>query len=337
MTNFRSAPRILDFVNGVFDTVFDAAQDEPWEVGNAPLVPRPEPADDALPGQVLYLATPELAAKSDEEAAGAAGSDGDEDDSADAKATIQEARAVANLLLSRLGAGGFRGTAVLLGSNDAIDLFQEVLRDAGIPAVLDGGVSFYRREETAAVVAALRAVDDPSDSVATVAALKSFLFGLTDVEILDASEAGTLFDEPATAPAEGPAAAALTFLGSLRARRLSRPLAETLLDLLTTRRVLAAVENGAVVNGLQASANLDRLLDLTRALDAEGLPFREAVARLGLRLEEKVPEPRAFEEDDDAVRLLTLHKAKGLEFDTVVVAGLGFRDREKVASRRSLL
>ncbi|MBK6403625.1 MAG: PD-(D/E)XK nuclease family protein [Holophagales bacterium] len=187
-----------------------------------------------------------------------------------------------------------------------------------------------------AVVAALRAVDDPSDSVATVAALKSFLFGLTDVELLDASEAGTRFDEPATAPAEGPVAAALACLGSLRARRLHRPLAETLLDLLTTRRVLAAVENGAVVNGLQASANLDRLLVLARALDAEGLPFREAVARLGLRLEEKVPEPRAFEEDDDAVRLLTLHKAKGLEFDTVVVAGLGFRDREKVASRRSL-
>ncbi|MBK9375832.1 MAG: UvrD-helicase domain-containing protein [Holophagales bacterium] len=336
VTNFRSAPRILDFVNGIFDTVFEGAQDEPWEVANAPLVPRPEPVDDARPGQVLYLATPELPAKSDEEAPGAAGNDGDEDDSADAKATIQEARAVANLLLSRFSAGGYRGAAVLLGSNDAIDLFQDVFRDAGIPAVLDGGVSFYRREETAAVVAALRAVDDPSDSVATVAALKSFLFGLTDVELLDASEAGTRFDEPATAPAEGPVAAALACLGSLRARRLHRPLAETLLDLLTTRRVLAAVENGAVVNGLQASANLDRLLVLARALDAEGLPFREAVARLGLRLEEKVPEPRAFEEDDDAVRLLTLHKAKGLEFDTVVVAGLGFRDREKVASRRSL-
>ncbi len=336
VTNFRSAPRILDFVNGVFDTVFEGAKDEPWEVGNAPLVPRPEPGDDAMPGQVLYLATPELPAQSDEEAPGAAGNDGDEDDSADAKATIQEARAVANLLLSRFSGGGFRGTAVLLGSNDAIDLFQEVFRDAGIPAVLDGGVSFYRREETAAVVAALRAIDDPSDSVATVAALKSFLFGLTDVELLDASEAGTLFDEPGTAPSEGPVAAALAFLGSLRARRLARPLAETLLDLLATRRVLAAVENGAVVNGLQASANLDRLLVLARALDAEGLPFREAVARLGLRLEEKVPEPRAFEEDDDAVRLLTLHKAKGLEFDTVVVAGLGFRDREKVAARRSL-
>ncbi len=336
VTNFRSAPRILDFVNGVFDTVFDSAPDEPWEVGNAPLVPRPEADDGATPGQVLYLATPDLPARNDEEASEAAGSSDEEDEAADAKATILEARAVANLLLSRFSAGGFRGTAVLLGSNDAIDLFQEVFRDAGIPAVLDGGVSFYRREETAAVVAALRAVDDPSDSVATVAALKSFLFGLTDVELLDASEAGARFDEPETVLPDGPVGEALSYLASLRASRLSRPLTETLLDLLSARQALAAVENGAVVNGLQASANLDRLLVLARALDAEGLPFREAVARLGLRLEEKVPEPRAFEEDDDAVRLLTLHKAKGLEFDTVVVAGLGFRDREKVAARRSL-
>ncbi len=341
VTNFRSAPRILDFVNAVFDTVFDGAPDEPWEVGNAPLVPRPETEDAAAPGQVLYLATPDLATpdlreRAAEETPAAHANTGDEDDAADAQATVLEARAVANLLLSRFSAGGFRGTAVLLGSNDAIDLFQEVFRDAGIPAVLDGGVSFYRREETAAVVAALRAVDDPSDSVSTVAALKSFLFGLTDIELLDASEAGTRFDDPATAPSDGPVAEALAFLASLRTRRLSRPLAETLLDLLTARQALAAVENGAVVNGLQASANLDRLLVLARALDAEGLPFRKAVARLGLRLEEKVPEPRAFEEDDDAVRLLTLHKAKGLEFDTVVVAGLGFRDREKVAARRSL-
>ena len=50
-----------------------------------------------------------------------------------------------------------------------------------------------------------------------------------------------------------------------------------------------------------------------------------------------VAEPRAFEEDEDAVRLMTLHKSKGLEFDTVVVASLGFRDRERSASRRTLV
>jgi len=337
VTNFRSAPRILSFVNALFSRAFDGSPDEPWEVENAPLVPRPEAAADPDAGEVVYLAAPPVPAPRDDEEEGPEdGGDGG-DEAADAHATVQEARAVANLLRSRFASGGYRGVAVLLGSNDAIDTFQDVFREAGIPAVLDGGVSFYRREETAAVVAALRAVDDPSDGISTVAALKSFLFGLTDVELLDAAETGTRFDDPATAPALGPVAECLAFLSGLRSRRLERPLAETLLELLSTRRAFAAVESGAVVNPLQASANLERLLVLARSLDAEGLPFREAVARLSLRLEERTAEPRAFEEDEDAVRLLTLHKSKGLEFETVVVAGLGFRDRERAASGRSLL
>jgi len=338
VTNFRSSPRILDFANGLFESVFEPAPGAPWEVAHAAFAPDPEKLARPDYGRVLFLAAPEVPDLHDggEDGRSAAEADGG-DDGLDAEVKLQEARAVANLLLSRFSEGGFRGTAVLLGSNDAIDLYQEVFREAGIPAVLEGGVSFYRREETAAVVAALRAIDDPADSISTVAALKSFLFGLTDVELLDASEAGTLFDDPSTAPADGPVGEALGALAALRARRHARPLAETLLDLLSSSSALAAVENGAVVNPLQAAANLDRLLVLARALDAEGLPFREAVARLALRLEEKVSEPRAFEEDEDAVRLMTLHKAKGLEFDTVVVASLGFRDRERTAGRRTLV
>jgi ATP-dependent helicase/nuclease subunit A len=336
VTNFRSAPRILSFVNALFSRAFDGAPDEPWEVENAPLVPGPEAAADPDAGEVIYLAAPPVPETHDDEAEEEAPEDGSDED-ADARATVQEARAVANLLRSRFAAGGYRDVAVLLGSNDAIDTFQDVFREAGIPAVLDGGVSFYRREETAAVVAALRTVDDPSDGISTVAALKSFLFGLTDVELLDAAEAGARFDDPATAPASGPVAESFAFLSSLRSRRLERPLAETLLELLSARRAFAAVENGAVVNPLQASANLERLLVLARELDAEGLPFREAVARLSLRLGERTAEPRAFEEDEDAVRLLTLHKSKGLEFDTVVVASLGFRDRVRAAPRKQLL
>lgn len=337
VTNFRSAPRIVSFVNALFERAFDGAPDEPWEVTHAPLVPGPATAADPDAGEVIFLAAAPVTDARGDDAGTEETEEEDEDAAADAHATIQEARAVANLLRSRFSGIGYRGVAVLLGSNDAIDTFQDVFRDAGIPAVLDGGVSFYRREETAAVVAALRSVDDPSDGISTVAALKSFLFGLTDVELLDAAEAGIRFDDPATAPASGPVGEALAHLSSLRSRRHARPVAETLLELLSARRAFAAVENGAVVNPLQASANLERLLVLARELDAEGLPVGEAVARLSLRLEERTAEPRAFEEDEDAVRLLTLHKSKGLEFDTVVVASLGFRDRERAGTNQKLL
>ena len=197
---------------------------------------------------------------------------------------------------------------------------RSVFREAGIPAVLDGGVSFYRREETAAVVAALRAVDDPSDGIATVAALKSFLFGLTDVELLDAAESGARLDDPATRA--GPWARRRSALVPLLAPRAPARAPSRRDAPRPPRRAprLRRRRNGAVVNPLQAAANLERLLVLARALDAEGLPFREAVSRLASRLEGGPAEPRAFEEKDDAVRLLTLHKSKGLEFDIVVVA-----------------
>ena len=76
--------------------------------------------------------------------------------------------------------------AVIVHRNDAIDRLQEALSEAGIPAILEGGRSFYKREETAAVAAALRAIDDPGDGVAVVATIKSFLFGLSDVDLLEA-------------------------------------------------------------------------------------------------------------------------------------------------------
>ena len=77
---------------------------------------------------------------------------------------------------------------------------------------------------------------------------------------------------------------------------------------------------------MQGLANLERLLAFARDLDREGLSFREAVARLVRRTREDAPEPGAFTEETDAVRLMTLHRAKGLEFDVVVLADLGVRE-----------
>ncbi len=326
-TNFRSTETILQFVNRVTEPIFQAGPATPWDVSFAPLHP-PKSVPSAVPPRVLYLAPPPL----DELVAEAESEEGNADGAArgqDAEVLERlEAHAVANLIRERFANGRvpLSDIAVLVARNETIDTYQEVFRAAGISAALEGGQSFYRREETAAAIAALRCLDDPGDGVATVATLKSFLFAHDDRELLAAAEAGLRFDDWWTVPRDSPLFASFELLSELHQRRHERPVAETLGALFHRRAARLSLSTGAVVNGAQGLANLSRLLVFARALDAQGLSFREAVARLSRRLADSLAEPRAFEEDEAAVRLITVHKAKGLEFRVVILAGLGLKD-----------
>lgn len=314
-SNFRSTKPLLDFVNEVGPHLLPPPKGRNYAIGYAPL----DPSDRTRPGDgpaVFFLLPPPP------------GSGADAPENADdLPIRRQEARAVANLLLDRFSRREkpWSRIAVLVPRNDTVPLLEDALGEAGIPFVLEGGKSFYRREEVAAAVQALRAIDDPSDGIAVVAALKSVLFGVSDRLLLDAAEAGARFDDPATIEESSPLFPAIRLLLRLHRERHSRPFAATLADLLASRQALAAIENGAVVHPVQGLANLERLLSFAQDLDRQGLTFRDSVARLVRRTEEEAGEPAAFTEERDAVRLMTLHKAKGLEFDVVVLADFGLK------------
>ena len=129
-----------------------------------------------------------------------------------------------------------------------------------------------------------------------------------------------------TSRARGPSpdgcAEAFALLARLRRERHSRPAAETLADLFEET---GAVETAASkrVGGLQAQANLERIAVAARALSEGGLSFGALVRALEDRTGSEAGEPRAFEEEVEAVRILTMHKAKGLEFKVTIITGLG--------------
>ena len=77
------------------------------------------------------------------------------------------------------------------------------------------------------------------------------------------------------------------------------------------------------VGGLQAQANLERIAVAARGLSEGGLSFGALVRALEDRTGSEAGEPRAFEEEVEAVRILTMHKAKGLEFKVTIITGLG--------------
>src|SRR5207247_11033553 len=100
--------------------------------------------------------------------------------------------------LRRWAAGGEpvreRATGVLRASNagDVMVLvrrltqvrhLEEALEAVGLRFAVDGGKSFFDRQEVHEVLAVLRAIDDPSDRVSLVAALRSSFFGVSDRDI----------------------------------------------------------------------------------------------------------------------------------------------------------
>ena len=317
VANRRSVPPILAWVNDVFGAAlgppvaaFQAAYSpvEPWGERIAPEGKR-----------VVYLDPP---------------GDWREDGERWRQA---EARAIATFVADSVGRAGLPvgnegrparagDVAVLVRSNDAIAPLQEAIAAVGLEAVIEGGVDFFRREEPAAVLAALRAIDNPDDRVALYAALKSFLFAFSDEELFLAREEGAEFDHRRASFAAGALREALDLLARLHGARDGRPASETLLELLaaTGARVTARARR---LGGLQAEANLVQLTSLARELESGASTFSAVVAGLSTIESADFSEPRAFEESRDAVRILTVHKAKGLEFPIVVVAGFGSTGR----------
>jgi ATP-dependent helicase/nuclease subunit A len=302
--NARSLPRLLEWIDAAFERFLIEDPERPWEIGYESFEPW-RPGEAAGP-RVVYLEPTEDFRGSGEKR--------DEEESAAVAAYVHELTAHGSFRAGQIG--------VLVRTNDRVADFQEALDRYEIPSVLEGGRDFFEREETAAVLAVLRAVDDPRDAVSVYAALKSAFFSFSDEDLFRARLAEAAFDFTRPGPVAGRLAEAFALLARLRRDRHARPAAETLADLY---EVTGAIETAATkrVGGLQAQANLERILVAARQLSESGLSFGAVVRGLAERTGSEAGEPRAFEEDVEAVRILTIHKAKGLEFPVTIVTGLG--------------
>jgi ATP-dependent helicase/nuclease subunit A len=304
--NPRSLPQILSWMNAAFVELFEPSPEKPWEIAYEPFAPWRPDEGAAGRARVIYLEPPP----------GWTGKGSDRDEG--------EAEGVAAFVSGLVSEGRFGpgDVAILVRTNDRVSDFQEALDAYEIPSVLEGGRDFLRREETAAVLAALSALEDPRDVVSVYATLKSPFFAFSDEDLFRERTAGASFDYTLGRAPSGRLAGAFELLSRLRRQRHARPAAETLADLY---EATGAVEAAAArrVGGLQAQANLERILVAARGLSEGGLSFGALVRALKDRTGGEAGEPRAFEEDVEAVRILTVHKAKGLEFPVTIVTGLG--------------
>jgi ATP-dependent exoDNAse (exonuclease V) beta subunit len=222
-------------------------------------------------------------------------------------------------------------------NDDMTRPYVQALEARDIPHLLVGGKSFHEREEVETVRAALTAVEWPDDELSVFAALRGALFAIGDDLLLEYRHHFKRF-QPYQVPEHltarlAPVGDALTLLRTLHQRRNRRPVADTLGDLLSETRghVAFALRPG----GEQALANVLHIADLARRYEAEGgLSFRgfvDALSEAARRSE--APEAPILEDGSDGVRLMTVHKAKGLEFSVVVLVDITCKLSRDTADR----
>jgi ATP-dependent helicase/nuclease subunit A len=319
-TNFRSQKGIIDAVNAIFPPVFarESAEDDtavafqpPYE----PLEPGPNAGDGD--GGVRWLVP-------DDECTGNA----DEKRRVEADLVAGAIRQVVSEEWPIRGKDGesrgvrFGDVGILYRSGSSLWIYEQALRDHGIPYHVVGGKSFYRNEEITRVISVLTAIEQPGDAVHVVAALKSPFFGVRDEDLARfVVNHGGRFDYRTDPSADAPASIrdAFACLRDLHEIRTEQPPSVIVRTLFTETGVLAVYARSPY--GEQAVANLMKIEDEARLLEADGpLSFRRFLNHLKRQGSGGGDEGEAFLDDESAsaVRLLTIHKAKGLEFPVVI-------------------
>ena len=219
--------------------------------------------------------------------------------------------------------------------NDVTRPYVEALEARGVPHLLVGGKSFHDREEVETMRAALAAIEWPDDDVSLFATLRGALFAIGDESLFLYRHRHKSL-HPFRVPDDPEFSAivdALTLLGRLHRRRNDRPVADTITELLTATRAHA----GFVLRnaGEQALANVLHVAELARQYEAGGgISFRGFVDTLNDQADGgQAAEAPILESGTDGVRLMTTHKAKGLEFPVVILADMTAKLKSDRADR----
>jgi ATP-dependent exoDNAse (exonuclease V) beta subunit len=214
---------------------------------------------------------------------------------------------------------------ILIPTRTSLRQLEDALDLEDLPYRVATGSLVFDTQEVREALDALRAIDDPGDGLALISALRSPLYACSDVDLFTFHEAGGRWDlrRPAgSVPADHPVVRALDHLRSLAELRWWHE-PSALLDRLLRERNAFALAFGSR-RPKEVWRRLRFIVDQARAFEEAGggtlrafLDWAELQRSEGTR----VHEPLLAETDDDAVTILTIHGAKGLEFPITVLSG----------------
>jgi ATP-dependent exoDNAse (exonuclease V) beta subunit len=322
-TNFRSRPEILRALNGAFGPLHDRWVDL-----------RPGRDDGPAAEPVVELLLTDADAWNGE-APGALGV------GLPAAGAVKHAEA--RLVAQRVGelvheeGAAARDVVVLLRASTEMGLYERALELAGLPTLAGGGRGWWGRQQIRDLCHLLAALANPRDEEALLGLLASPMVGVSSDTLallaLNARQDHTTIWEAVHEHALAPAPADARRLEAFRAwfaeerERAPRLGLDEILQRVL-RRTRYDLHMLALPRGARRLANVHKLLRMAAAYEARrGRDVRGFIDLATAELEADAREPDAPVDLGglDAVRLMTIHAAKGLEFPVVVVADLGRR------------
>ena len=326
--NFRSKKPVIDFINHIFEQIM-TGYDE-----NAALYPGDPFAENCKYPPKLYLAqTP-----------------WDEDDQPDDELKLllkaeKEALAAAKIIRDSLGKPFFdskKGVERPLEKRDIVilmrgvknygDMFYRILTENSLPAYVDDNDGYFDTIEINTFMALLAVIDNKKQDIPLLTVMRSEILGYSVAQLAQIRrefKEGSYFNA-LTSYAEGGSDPVLrqkaedTLKQIEKWQQLSRvlPLEDLVWELMLSTGFYIAM--GAMPAGSQRQANLRALVDKAagyrKTQDGSLYGFMKYIDAVK---EKKVPmgQVKMVGEDEDTIRIMTIHKSKGLEFPMVLLCG----------------
>lgn len=323
--NFRSDPQVLDAVNDVFYQLMMADATELDYTGEEALIPPP----DRQPGVKAELHLVQLFGEADAEE--------EREESFFTGIEAQAAQCAEEILRLHRGEEGkayaFRDMVILMPKvRNLGEQVAEMLEERGIPVYCDMKGGYFDLPEIRAMLSLLQVLDDPLQDIPLLSTLKLPGFHLTDAELADIrlcrSGKGVPFHQAfrAMMAEESPLGQRCrdiwARLNGWRFRLSTQALSAFLWDLMQETGYYAAV--GALAEGATRQANLrllcQRVMEYEQTGDGSLQGFLQSAEEMRAGGESRAA--TLLGEDEDLLRIMTIHKSKGLEFPVVFVLGL---------------
>ena len=324
--NRRSQKPVLDWVNAVFCKLMiqDSNGTPPVQAEYVKLRPNDETQQPGL-GTAQFFGEPS-------------------DDNADQIRRHQAANVAALIAAATVGDGrrnvydknkkcirqaGLGDVCILIRSRTGLNILERGLESANIPYRLEGGSLLFNTQEVRDLLNCLRAIDNPSDEVSVVAALRSPAFACSDIDLLQWRDKGGRWNYLAAPKPNdlSPVADAMAILEQYHHRHQTENVAGLIADFIRNRRLdeldLAEPRPREMWRRRQFLVAQARDQEYNSGSGGAPLTLRRFIGWAETQQHEnaRIAEIAAPETDDESVRIMTMHAAKGLEFPIVILLG----------------